>query len=142
MSSDAAKARSLAHSTDASPADFARSRLLEAIAELETAIEDKLAEASLRVQTLTAAQAEALESAALHNDQSATVTQWQNACRLLEEQATALREENSNLHSEIHSLREEVAAARQECAALKAASKDALEAVSTAITDIQGLLKD
>lgn len=149
MSSDTAKARTLAHSTDASPADFARSRLLDAIADLESAIESKLAEASLRVQTLAAAQAEALESAALHNDQSATVTQWQNACKLVEEQAVALREQNSELHSEIHRLREELSAARndvsvarEECAALKAASKDALDAVSAAITDIQGLLKE
>ena len=40
MSSDAAKARSLAHSTDASPADFARSRLLEAIAEFSRFYQD------------------------------------------------------------------------------------------------------
>lgn len=142
MSSDAAKARNLAHSTDASPADFARERLLAAIADLEASIEGKLAEASLRVQTLSAAQAEALESAALHHDQSAAVTQWQNACKLVEEQAASLREQNSQLHSEVHELREELKAARDESAALKAAHKDALDAVSAAITDIQGLLKE
>jgi septal ring factor EnvC (AmiA/AmiB activator) len=62
-------------------------------------------------------EAEQLAASASASD-SESAEQWQNACHMLEEQLTALKEENSQLHSELHQTREALHQAEERAADL------------------------
>ena len=68
--------------------------------------------------------------------------QWQNACRLMEDQLASLRDENSQLHSELHQLRTQSAELRERNATLEQANKNATAALDDAIASVESLLKE
>lgn len=106
-----------------SPVHEARARLSSALEQLGNVVELRLKKAEHAV--LTAA------SQAKTNDDS---EQWQNACQILEEQSSALREENSRLHDELH-------AARLQHEKLKAVTTSISTTLDETIAQVETVLK-
>lgn len=128
MSQDTAKVKDV---TEHSPVAEARAKLGHALERLETLIHARLEEAAR-------AAAEAGKAA----PQQADSEQWQNACRVLEEQLTRLKEENSQLHSELHQARAQVKDLQQRNDRLETARKTATAALDDAIASVESLLKE
>lgn len=68
--------------------DQAKQQLRRALARLEKAVESRVQVASSK------------------SDSGEDASQWQNACNLLQEQTSVLKDENSRLNGEIHHIRE------------------------------------
>ncbi|MCH2548158.1 MAG: hypothetical protein MK052_11190 [Alphaproteobacteria bacterium] len=121
----------ISEATEQSPVAQARVKLGLALEQLETIVLQRMEEAS-----------QLAHSAAAHSGESdGDSEQWQNACRLLEDQLAALKEENSLLHSEIHQLRDDAQQLAQHNTALEAANTSAVSALDDAIAQVEGLLK-
>lgn len=128
MPQDTAKVKDL---PEQSPVSQARTKLGAALERLESTVLARMEEAQR-------ASAAAQTAASQNNGDS---DQWQNACRLLEEQLASLKDENSQLHSELHQLREQAASLQKRNAALEDAKKHATAALDDAIASVETLLK-
>lgn len=106
----------------------ARHRLGLALEQLEANVLARMEEAS-RVA----------DAIAQRNDGEAE--QWQNACRMLEEQVAGLQDENSQLRSELHQLREDLQIMETRNSAIEAANADALKSLDEAIAQVERILK-
>jgi chromosome segregation ATPase len=118
MSQDSAKTKSL---PEHSPVTQARAKLTQALQQLEATVMARMEEA-------------ATASASPNGGASEESEQWQNACRLLEQQLASLKDENSQLHSELHQL-------KSRNTALEKAHGEALDAIDTAIGQVESVLK-
>lgn len=132
MLQDSAK---IAEFPDQSPVAQARAKLGMALEHLETTVLARMEEAAKRV---AAAQAYVQQQA----QQPEEAEQWKNACRMLEEQLSNLKDENSRLHSELHQLRSEVTGLHSRNAALEKANASAAAALEDAIAQVENILKD
>lgn len=128
MSQDTAKAEA---PTEHSPVTDARAKLGHALERLEAIVQARLEEA--------ARAAAAAETAA---PQQADSEQWQNACRMLEEQLAQLKDENSQLHSELHHARAQVKELHQRNETLEATRQAATDTLDDAIASVESLLKE
>lgn len=129
MPQDTAKIKDF---TEQSPVAQARAKLGLALEQLESIVLARLQEATEAVSAAQAAPAPAQDDS----------EQWQNACRLLEQQLATLKEENSQLHSELHEARSEMTQLAQRNTTLESAHSDALAALDDAIAQVESLLKD
>lgn len=129
MSQDAAKAKDF---SEQSPVTQARAKLDGALERLQEIVHARIEEAA-RAQ---AAAATATDSNAGDSEQ------WQNACRMLEEQLASLKEENSQLHSELHQARAEVKHLHERNGQLESARKTATAALDDAIAAVESALKE
>lgn len=128
MPQDSAKIKDL---PEQSPVAQARAKLGLALEQLETIVLARLDEAA-RI-------ADEAQNAPQTNDDA---EQWKNACRMMEEQLASLREENSQLHDELHQKRSELNEAHSRAAKLEQARTEALDALDSAIAQVEGLLKE
>lgn len=122
MPQETAKVKDL---PEQSPVSQARARLGLSLERLEAAVHARLEQAQ----------------AAARQEQNGDSEQWQNACRLLEEQLASLKDENSRLNSELHQSRAQLAELGERNAALEQANRAATAALDDAIPAIETLLK-
>lgn len=128
MPQDSAKIKDL---PEQSPVVQARAKLGLALEQLESIVLARLDEAARIAADAKAPPAE-----------NEDAEQWQNACHMLEEQLASLREENSQLHDELHNKRSELKAAHERASTLEKANAEALNALDSAIAQVQAMLKE
>lgn len=124
MPQETAKVKDL---PEQSPVAQARARLGVSLERLEAIVHTRMEDIMRAAQT------------ASPQDDS---EQWQNACRLMEDQLASLRDENSQLHSELHQLRTQAAELRERNATLEQVNRNATAALDDAIASVESLLKE